>query len=113
VIQAAHTGQHAITIMVFPGMHNLPLLATQAKGFFARHGLQVDIKFAPSGAELRNGLAAGRYQIVHGAIDQATAMAEVAKADLAVIMGGDNGFNSLFVQPEIQTIAKLQRYDKS
>jgi ABC-type nitrate/sulfonate/bicarbonate transport system substrate-binding protein len=97
-----------ITIMVFPGMHNLPLLAAQAKGTFAKRGLAVDIKFAPNGAELRNGLAEGRYQIVHGAIDQAIAMAEAARADIAVIMGGDNGFNHLFVQPDIERIADLR-----
>jgi ABC-type nitrate/sulfonate/bicarbonate transport system substrate-binding protein len=97
-----------ITIMVFPGVHNLPLLAAQANGAFAKRGLVVDIKFAPSGAELRNGLAEGRYQIVHGAIDQAIAMAEVAKVDIAVIMGGDDGFNHLFVQPDINRIAELR-----
>jgi ABC-type nitrate/sulfonate/bicarbonate transport system substrate-binding protein len=97
-----------ITIMVFPGVHNLPLFAAQARGAFAARGLEVDIKFAPSGAELRNGLAEGPYQIVHGAIDQAIAMAEVAKVDIAVIMGGDNGFNHLFVQPDIDRIADLR-----
>jgi ABC-type nitrate/sulfonate/bicarbonate transport system substrate-binding protein len=105
---AAQSGQHPITIMVFPGMHNLPLFAAQAKGFFAKRELKVDIKFAPSGAELRNGLADGRHQIAHGAIDQAIAMAEIAKADIAVIMGGDNGFNRLFVQPDIKVIADLR-----
>ena len=35
---------------------------------------------------MRNGLAEGRYQIVHGAVDNAVAMAEVAKADIAVVM---------------------------
>ena len=58
-----------VTIMVFQGMQNLPLFAAQSKGFFARNGLAVDMKIAPSSDELRNGLAEGRWQIVHGAID--------------------------------------------
>ena len=97
-----------LTIMVFQGLQNLPLFAAQAKGFFGKRGLEVEIKIAPTSEEMRNGLAEGRYQIVHGAIDNAVAMAEVAKADIAVINGGDNGWNQLIVQPGIGSIADLR-----
>jgi ABC-type nitrate/sulfonate/bicarbonate transport system substrate-binding protein len=100
--------QTQLTIMVFQGLQNLPLFAAQTKGAFARRGLEVDIKIAPTSGEMRNGLAEGRYQIVHGAIDNAVAMAEVAKVDIAVVNGGDNGFNQLFVQPEIGSYADLR-----
>jgi ABC-type nitrate/sulfonate/bicarbonate transport system substrate-binding protein len=100
--------QTQLTIMVFQGVQNLPLFAAQTKGFFARRGLEVEIKIAPTSDELRNGLAEGRYQIVHGAVDNAVAMADVAKKDIAVINGGDNGFNELFVQPEIASYADLR-----
>jgi ABC-type nitrate/sulfonate/bicarbonate transport system substrate-binding protein len=97
-----------LTVMVFQGVQNLPLLAAQAKGLFARRGLAVDIRVAPNSEELRNGLAAGRYQIVHTAVDNAVAMAEVAKVDIAVVLGGDNGFNHLFVQPDIRSYQDLR-----
>jgi ABC-type nitrate/sulfonate/bicarbonate transport system substrate-binding protein len=97
-----------LTIMVFQGVQNLPLFAAQTKGFFAKRGLEVEIKVAPTSDEMRNGLAEGRYQIVHGAIDNAVAMAEVAKADIAVVCGGDNGWNQLIVQPGIGAIADLR-----
>jgi ABC-type nitrate/sulfonate/bicarbonate transport system substrate-binding protein len=100
--------QTQLTIMVFQGVQNLPLFAAQTKGFFAKRGLEVDIKIAPTSDEMRNGLAEGRYQIVHGAIDNAVAMAEVAKADIAVVNGGDNGWNQLIVQPGIGAIADLR-----
>jgi len=100
--------QTKLTIMVFQGVQNLPLFAAQTKGFFGKRGLEVDIKIAPTSDEMRNGLAEGRYQIVHGAVDNAVAMAEVAKKDIAVINGGDNGFNELFVQPEIASYADLR-----
>src|SRR5713226_4523146 len=100
--------QTQLTVMVFQGVQNLPLFAAQTKGFFARRGLEVDIKIAPNSDEMRNGLAEGRYQIVHGAVDNAVAMAEVAKKDIAVINGGDNGFNELIVQPEIASYADLR-----
>jgi len=98
----------ALTIMVFQGMQNLPLLAAEAKGFFTKHGLKVDVKIAPSSDELRNGLADGRWQIVHGAIDNSVAMVEAAKKDAVIFMGGDNGFNSLIVQSDINSIEDVR-----
>ena len=100
--------QTPLTIMVFQGMQNLPLFAAQSQGFFERNGLKVDIKIAPSSDELRNGLAEGRWQIVHGAIDNSVAMVEVAKADAVIFMGGDNGFNSVIVQGDINAIEDLR-----
>src|SRR3954453_8496267 len=100
--------QTKLTIMVFQGVQNLPLFAAQTTGFLGRRGLEVDIKIAPTSDEMRNGLAEGRYQIVHGAVDNAVAMAEMARKDIAVINGGDNGFNELFVQPEIASYADLR-----
>ena len=107
-LAAPAMAQTPLTIMVFQGMQNLPLFAAQSQGFFERNGLKVDIKIAPSSDELRNGLAEGRWQIVHGAIDNSVAMVEVAKADAVIFMGGDNGFNSLIVQADINAIEDLR-----
>jgi len=108
VSAGAACAQTRLTVMVFQGIQNLPLFAAQTKGFFARRGLEVEIKIAPTSDEMRNGLAEGRYQIVHGAVDNAVAMAEVAGKDIAIVNGGDNGFNELFVQPEIASYADLR-----
>jgi ABC-type nitrate/sulfonate/bicarbonate transport system substrate-binding protein len=62
-----------LALIVFPGIPNLPIFAAQAQGFFAKRGLDVDLKFTPNSEELRNGLAEGRYQIAHSAIDNAFA----------------------------------------
>ena len=62
-----------LTVIVFPGVQNLPMFAAQAKGFYAKRGLNVDLKFTPNSDELRNGLAEGRYQIAHSAVDNAFA----------------------------------------
>ena len=97
-----------LTIMVFQGLQNLPFFAAEKKGFFAKRDLAIDIKIAPNSGEMRNGLAEGRYQIVHGAIDNAIAMAEDAKADIAIVSGGDNGWNQLIVQPDIGSVADLR-----
>ena len=108
VLPVPAEAQTKLTIMVFQGLQNLPLFAAQEKGFFAKRSLEVDLKVAPTSDEMRNGLAEGRYQIVHGAVDNAVAMAEVAKADIAVVNGGDNGWNQLIAQPDIGTAADLR-----
>ena len=105
---AAPAQESKLTIMVFQGPQNLPLLFAQSKGFFAKRGLAVDMKIAPNSDELRNGLADGRYQVVHAGVDNAIAMAEVAKKDIAIVLGGDTGLNHLIVQEDIKSVPDLR-----
>jgi ABC-type nitrate/sulfonate/bicarbonate transport system substrate-binding protein len=44
-----------VRVKVFPGAQNLPLFAAFEQGFFARHGLEVDLQFTQNSAELRGG----------------------------------------------------------
>jgi len=97
-----------LKVIVFPGVQNLPMFAAQAKGFYAKRGLDVDIVFTPNSDELRNGLAEGRYQIAHSAIDNAFALKDKAGVDTVVVAGGDNSFNHLLVQPEIASLSDLK-----
>jgi ABC-type nitrate/sulfonate/bicarbonate transport system substrate-binding protein len=97
-----------LTVIVFPGVQNLPMFAAQAKGFYAKRGLNVEVKFTPNSDELRNGLAEGRYQIAHSAVDNAFALKDKANVDIAVVVGGDNSFNHLIVQPDIKSLADLK-----
>lgn len=97
-----------LTVIVFPGVQNLPMFAAQAKGFYAKRGLNVDVKFTPNSDELRDGLAAGRYQIAHSAVDNAFALKDKASVDIAVVLGGDNSFNHLIVQPEIKSLTDIK-----
>src|SRR5215475_1766337 len=97
-----------LAVIVFPGVQNLPMFAAQAKGIYAKRGLNVEIKFTPNSDELRNGLAEGRYQIAHSAVDNAFALKDKANVDIAVVSGGDNSFNHLIVQPEITSLADIK-----
>ncbi len=97
-----------LTVMVFQGLQNLPLFAAQEKGFFAKRGLKVEMKIAPTSEEWRDGLVQNHHQIAHGGVDNAVALADVAKADVAIVMGGDNAWNHLFVQPEIKSYEDLR-----
>lgn len=106
--RAAHAEDAKLTVIVFPGVQNLPMFAAQAKGFYAKRGLNVDVKFTPNSDELRNGLAEGRYQIAHSAVDNAFALKDKANVDISVVLGGDNSFNHLIAQPEIATLADVK-----
>jgi ABC-type nitrate/sulfonate/bicarbonate transport system substrate-binding protein len=97
-----------LAVIVFPGVQNLPMFAAQAKGLYAKRGLNVEIKFTPNSDELRNGLAEGRYQIAHSAVDNAFALKDKANVDIAVVSGGDNSFNHLIVQPEITSLTDIK-----
>jgi ABC-type nitrate/sulfonate/bicarbonate transport system substrate-binding protein len=97
-----------LTVIVFPGVQNLPMFAAQAKGLYAKRGLSVDLKFTPNSDELRNGLAEGRYQIAHSAVDNAFALKDKANVDIAVVIGGDNSFNHLMVQSDIKQLSDIK-----
>lgn len=97
-----------LTVIAFQGLQNLPILAAQAKGFFASRGIDIDLHYTPNSNELRNGLAEGRYQIAHAGVDNAFALKDKANVDIAVVMGGDNSLNDLIVRPEITTLADVK-----
>jgi ABC-type nitrate/sulfonate/bicarbonate transport system substrate-binding protein len=104
----AAQAQTKLKVMVFPGLSNFSIFAAQHKNLFAKHGLAIELLNTPNSDTLRDGLAKGDHQIAHAAVDNAVAMAELAKADIAIVTGGDNGFNRIFVQPEIASYADLR-----
>src|SRR5499427_10721385 len=82
------SGQTPLKVIVFPGMSNLAQFAALAQGFYTKRGLTVDLVYTPNSTELRDGLAAGRYQIAHAGVDNAVAQVETANVDLFIFMGG-------------------------
>jgi len=109
-VTAAPTAQAQtkLKVMVFPTWSNLPLFAAETHGYFAKRGLSVEILNTPNSDVLREGLAKGDHQIVHAAVDNAVAQVEIAKVDVAIVMGGDGGLNQLFAQPEIKSYDELR-----
>ena len=105
---SAAPAQTHLKVMVFPGLSNFSIFAAEHKYLFAKHGLAVELLNTPNSDVLRNGLAKGDHQIAHAAVDNAVAMVELAKADVAIVTGGDNGLNHIFVQPEINAYADLR-----
>jgi ABC-type nitrate/sulfonate/bicarbonate transport system substrate-binding protein len=97
-----------LKIIVFPGVQNLPNLAAEAQGFFAKRGVTVETIFTEGSAQMRAGLADGEYAIAHGAVDNAVAMVELAHEDVFIFMGLDQSFNKLVVRPDITSYGDLR-----
>jgi ABC-type nitrate/sulfonate/bicarbonate transport system substrate-binding protein len=95
-------------VNTFPNAKAMPVYVGLAKGFFAKYGLAVEHEKTESSQSQRDGLAAGRFEIAHGALDNAVAMIEVAKRDVVIVSGGDSGMNEFFVQPGIASFADLK-----
>jgi ABC-type nitrate/sulfonate/bicarbonate transport system substrate-binding protein len=105
---AAFAQQAPLKVIVFPGLSNLAILSAQHKGFFAKRNIAIELINTPNSTELRNGLAEGRYQIAHAAVDNAVAQIENNKVEASIVMGGDGGLNLLIVQPEISSIEQFK-----
>ena len=97
-----------IRVNTFPNAKALPVYVGIAKGLFAKQALAVELENTESSQSQRDGLAAGRFQIAHAALDNAVAMIEVAKRDVVIVSGGDSGMNEFFVQPGIASFADLK-----
>jgi ABC-type nitrate/sulfonate/bicarbonate transport system substrate-binding protein len=93
---------------VFPGSQNLALFVAEAKGFFARRGVDAEIGITAGSGEQRRALAAGAVDVVHAAVDNAVHVVEAGGADVVIVCGGSNGMNDLTVRPEIHSYADLR-----
>jgi ABC-type nitrate/sulfonate/bicarbonate transport system substrate-binding protein len=97
-----------LRINVFRGASNLPIYMAQEKGYFTRRGITLQVQFTPNSTEQRAGLAAGRFEIAHAAVDNTVAMIEVAKADAVIVAGGDGGMNEVLVRQDINKPADMR-----
>jgi NitT/TauT family transport system substrate-binding protein len=97
-----------LRVKVFAGAQNLPIYAALAKGVFDKHGVKVNLQFTGNSTEMRNGLAAGEFEIAHSGVDNAVAMVDAAGKDAVIVMGGDSSMNDFLVQPEIKSVADLR-----
>jgi ABC-type nitrate/sulfonate/bicarbonate transport system substrate-binding protein len=100
--------QDKLKVIVVPGLSNLAQFAAESQGYYRKRSLAVELINTSDSTELRRGLAEGRYDIAHAGVDNAVAQVEDDKTDLFVFMGGNSGFNSLFVQPEITSYDQLR-----
>jgi ABC-type nitrate/sulfonate/bicarbonate transport system substrate-binding protein len=101
-------GNDVIAVNTFPGVTNLPIFAAEQNGLLAKYRLTINLTFTPNSRAQRDGLEKGEYQIIQTAADNSIAMVELDNASAAIVAGGDNGFNHIIVQPEINQLAEVR-----
>ena len=69
--RAADTVQ--LRVNAFPNAKALPLQAGIATGIFQRRGFDIELTLTDNSRNQRDGLAAGKFDIVHAAVDNARA----------------------------------------
>lgn len=122
VVAAALRAQPApvqtINVITFAGGFNLYTYVAQRQGFFAKHGVEVNLRYTPTSVYLMTGLIEGRFDIATASIDNLVAYQEgqgeaatKAAPDLAAILGFDDGFLSLVAAPEVQSLGDLRGKD--
>jgi ABC-type nitrate/sulfonate/bicarbonate transport system substrate-binding protein len=97
-----------LQINAFPNAKALPLHAGIAEGIFEKRGLRLELELTEGATAQRQGFGAGKYQIVHSAIDNAVYNVEVGKLDNVVLSGGDQGMNDFFVQGDVKSYPDLR-----
>ncbi len=104
-----------ISMITFGGGYSLPAWVAQRQGFFAQHGIVVNITYTPNSVYLMTQLIEGRFDIAVTAIDNLIAYQEgqgeapfQGVCDLAAFMGVDDSFQSLMAAPDIQAVADLR-----
>lgn len=97
-----------IRLNTFPTARSLPFFVGVEKGIFSRHGIKLEFEFTESSSAQRAGLASGKFEVVHSAVDNALAMIEVAKVDVVIVSGGDGGTNEFIVGKGIDSFAGIR-----
>jgi ABC-type nitrate/sulfonate/bicarbonate transport system substrate-binding protein len=104
-----------INVITFGGGYNIPAWIAQRQGFFAKHGVAVNLVYTPDSVYLMTSLIEGKFDMALTSIDNLIAYQEgqgeapvKAPVDLAAFMGMDNAFLYLITAPEIKTFADLR-----
>lgn len=104
-----------VNMIAFGGGYSLPAWVAQRQGFFARHGIAVNITHTPNSVYLMQNLIEGRFDLTVTAMDNLVAYQEgqgeatyAGTCDLVAFMGVDDSFQSLMAAPGIGTVADLR-----
>jgi ABC-type nitrate/sulfonate/bicarbonate transport system substrate-binding protein len=95
---------HVLTLVGRP----LAVVVGEARGTFASYGIEVHTDNPPTSDLLREALASGKGDLAYVAVDNAVAMVEMAKVDVAIVSGGEGSQNELIAQREIKAIKDLR-----
>jgi ABC-type nitrate/sulfonate/bicarbonate transport system substrate-binding protein len=117
-VPAAAQTPREITLNSFKGSNVWPVWVAQKQGFFAKEGLAIKNVYTVNSVAQMTGLIKGEFDMVTTALDNVIAYAEgegapsaPKEADLAAVLGGNNGALSLIARPGIKTAKELAGQD--
>ncbi|GAA0523671.1 ABC transporter substrate-binding protein [Pigmentiphaga daeguensis] len=108
-----------LRVAVFDGGWNLPLWAGIDQGFFASHGVPIELRYVGGSAELVERLLRDEVQVAIAGIDNLVAYQEGharipgTRPDLVAFLGGDRGFLSLVAGSGIRSYDELRGHTLS
>jgi ABC-type nitrate/sulfonate/bicarbonate transport system substrate-binding protein len=115
---AAAQSPKQITVNSFKGSNVWPIWAAQQQGFFAKEGLAIKNVYTANSVAQMTGLIKGEFDMVTTALDNVIAYAEgegapnaPKEADLAAVLGGNNGGLTLIGRPGIKNAAEFAGKD--
>ena len=119
VAQPQPPALRTINVITFPGGLNLPTYVAQRQGFFAKHGVDVNLRYTPNSVYLMTGLIEGRFDLAATAgIDNLVAYQEgqgeapvKVQPELVAFLGTDDGFLNLVALPQVKSVTDLRGKD--
>jgi len=124
LLAAAHAAAQApaggkplatVNLITFGGGYALPAWVAQRQGFFAKHGIAVNITYTPDSVYMMTNLIDGKYDVAVSSVDNLVAYQEgqgeakfSGTPDLVAFMGIDHSFQNLMAAPDIKTVAGLR-----
>ena len=103
-----------IELICFPGAPNLPIFATQSKGWFESNGVSVNLTTTPNSAFQAENLASGKFQIAGTAFDNVVAYQEgqgavpLKDTDFFAFMGATQIELAFITQADIKSYADVK-----
>ena len=108
LLAGAARAEDLIRLNTFPTARSLPFFVGVEKGLFGKQGIKLEFEFTESSKAQREGLAGGKFEVVHSAVDNALAMVEVAKVDVVIVSGGDGGTNEFIIGKGLNSYADVR-----
>ena len=103
-----------LRVNVFPGGFNWGVYVGQDRGFFAEHGIAIEMQGTPNSVTQMTDFSQGKFDIAMTGVDNIVAYVEGQgeapigpQPDFVAVMGSDSSFLSLVASPTISKIEDL------
>jgi ABC-type nitrate/sulfonate/bicarbonate transport system substrate-binding protein len=103
-----------VRVNVFPGGFNWGVYVGQDKGFFAEHGIAIEMQGTPNSVTQMTDFSQGTFDIAMTGVDNIVAYVEGQgeapigpQPDFVAVMGSDSSFLSLVASPSVSKIEDL------